>query len=67
MDILLIILLVFAFLMLATVLFPQKKKVWSIQALATEYFFKRPDLLQTKHPELYNILSTIFRQKPEKV
>ena len=67
MDTLLIILLVFAFLMQVDVFFLKKKKVQSIQALATEYFFERPDLLQTKHPELYYILSTIFRQKPESV
>jgi Mlc titration factor MtfA (ptsG expression regulator) len=35
-------------------------------AVAAEYFFERPDLLQTKHPELYNILSTIFKQQPQK-
>ncbi|MES1198085.1 MAG: M90 family metallopeptidase [Chitinophagaceae bacterium] len=34
-------------------------------AVVSEYFFERPDLLQTKHPELYNILVTIFRQHPE--
>lgn len=33
-------------------------------AVVSEYFFKRPDLLQTNHPELYKLLSTIFRQKP---
>ncbi|HSU29186.1 MAG TPA: zinc-dependent peptidase [Chitinophagaceae bacterium] len=33
-------------------------------AVVAEYFFKRPDLLQTNHPELYEILTTIFRQKP---
>jgi len=67
MDTLLIILLVFTFLMPATELFLKKKKVRRMQALTAEYFFKRPNLLQTKHPELYNILSTIFRQKPESV
>jgi MtfA peptidase len=35
-------------------------------AVAAEYFFERPDLLQIKHPGLYNILSTIFRQQPQK-
>jgi MtfA peptidase len=35
-------------------------------AVASEYFFERPDLLQTKHPELYNLLATIFRQHPQK-
>ncbi len=33
-------------------------------AVVSEYFFKRPDLLQSKHPELYEILVTIFKQKP---
>ena len=78
MDTLLIILLVFAFLMLATVLFLKKKKLQRVQplpetneakffAIATEYLLERPDLLQTKHPWLYNVLSIIFRQKPESV
>ncbi len=31
-------------------------------AVAAEYFFERPDLLQSKHPELYALLSTMFRQ-----
>ncbi len=35
-------------------------------AVVSEYFFERPDLLQTKHPELYNLLVTIFRQQPKK-
>jgi Mlc titration factor MtfA (ptsG expression regulator) len=35
-------------------------------AVAAEYFFERPDLLQEKHPALYNILSKIFRQHPQK-
>lgn len=33
-------------------------------AVAAEYFFERPDLLQSKHPELYDLLQTIFRQHP---
>lgn len=33
-------------------------------AVASEYFFERPDLLQSKHPELYNLLQKIFRQDP---
>ena len=39
-------------------------------AVISEYFFERPDLFQYRHPELYNILSAIFRQqplKPEKI
>ncbi len=32
-------------------------------AVASEYFFERPDLLQEKHPELYELLSTLFRQQ----
>ena len=35
-------------------------------AVVSEYFFARPDLLQTQHPELYNLLVTIFRQQPAK-
>ena len=33
-------------------------------AVAAEYFFERPDQLQTKHPELYALLEQIFRQQP---
>ncbi|MBL7724520.1 MAG: zinc-dependent peptidase [Chitinophagaceae bacterium] len=33
-------------------------------AVVAEYFFERPDLLQEKNLELYNLLSTIFRQQP---
>jgi len=33
-------------------------------AVVSEYFFARPDLLQAQHPELYNLLVTIFRQQP---
>lgn len=33
-------------------------------AVASEYFFERPDLLQYKHPELYNLLEKIFCQDP---
>lgn len=29
-------------------------------AVAAEYFFERPDLLKTKHPDLYNIMEEIF-------
>ena len=32
-------------------------------AVATEYFFERPGLMQRKHPELYETLSTVFNQK----
>lgn len=31
-------------------------------AVAAEYFFKKPDKLQEKHPELYEQLSLIFKQ-----
>jgi MtfA peptidase len=34
-------------------------------AVVSEYFFERPDLLESKHPELYEILVKIFRQQPE--
>ncbi|MFC5408519.1 zinc-dependent peptidase [Larkinella bovis] len=33
-------------------------------AVVSEYFFKRPDLLQEKHPELFARLEEIFQQKP---
>lgn len=33
-------------------------------AVASEYFFERPDLLESKHPELYALLKKIFRQQP---
>ena len=35
-------------------------------AVVSEYFFERPDLLQDKHPELYRLLTKIFRQDPDK-
>ncbi len=31
-------------------------------AVASEYFFERPDLFQQKHPELYELMSKIFRK-----
>ena len=33
-------------------------------AVTAEYFFKRPDLLEEKHPELFALLTQIFHQKP---
>jgi Mlc titration factor MtfA (ptsG expression regulator) len=33
-------------------------------AVASEYFFEKPDQFKVKHPELYQQLSEIFRQKP---
>lgn len=33
-------------------------------AVAAEYFFERPDLLEEKHPELFELLVKIFRQRP---
>lgn len=33
-------------------------------AVASEYFFEKPDQLQNKHPELYEQLSMIFSQDP---
>jgi hypothetical protein len=65
MNKLLIILSAFAILIPSTVLFI--KKLRPVQALTAEYFLERPDLLQTKRPELYNIPSTFFRQKPESI
>ena len=35
-------------------------------AVVSEYFFKRPDLLQEKHADLYALLSLIFRQQPKR-
>ncbi len=35
-------------------------------AVVSEYFFKRPGVLQEKHPELYNLLAIIFRHQPNK-
>lgn len=36
-------------------------------AVASEYFFERPDLLQQKHPELFQLLEEIFHQRPETI
>lgn len=33
-------------------------------AVVSEYFFKRPDLLEANHPQLFNLLVTIFKQQP---
>lgn len=33
-------------------------------AVASEYFFEKPDKFQTKHPELYDLLSKAFGQDP---
>ncbi len=33
-------------------------------AVVSEYFFERPELLDEKHPELYKLLTEVFRQKP---
>lgn len=33
-------------------------------AVASEYFFKRPDLFKEKHAALYNMMEQIFHQKP---
>jgi len=35
-------------------------------AVASEYFFEKPDQLKHKHPELYQSLSQIFQQDPAK-
>jgi len=35
-------------------------------AVASEYFFEKPEQFQLKHPELYQHLVQIFRQKPAK-
>jgi hypothetical protein len=31
-------------------------------AVATEYFFERPGVMERKHPELYEMLSRVFNQ-----
>lgn len=36
-------------------------------AVIAEYFFERPKLLKRKHPELFKILESIFKQKPDKL
>lgn len=33
-------------------------------AVVSEYFFERPDLLQSKHPQLYQLLEQVFKQDP---
>lgn len=33
-------------------------------AVSSEYFFTRPEQVQRDHPELYDILSSVFRQDP---
>jgi Mlc titration factor MtfA (ptsG expression regulator) len=33
-------------------------------AVASEYFFERPDLFKRKHPELYEMLVQCFQQNP---
>ncbi|KIC96235.1 zinc-dependent peptidase [Flavihumibacter solisilvae] len=33
-------------------------------AVVSEYFFERPDLLELKHPELYQLLTEVFNQQP---
>lgn len=33
-------------------------------AVVSEYFFSKPEQFQTKHPDLYDMLSKIFGQKP---
>jgi len=32
-------------------------------AVVSEYFFERPDLLRSRHPELYDMLARIFSKK----
>ena len=34
-------------------------------AVASEYFFERPDLLKRKHPDLHEMLEKCFRQAPK--
>jgi Mlc titration factor MtfA (ptsG expression regulator) len=35
-------------------------------AVVSEYFFEQPDLLQEKHPDLYMLLTKIFKQQPQR-
>ncbi|MDO7851513.1 zinc-dependent peptidase [Hymenobacter convexus] len=35
-------------------------------AVVTEYFFEKPEKLAENHPELYKLLSRVFRQNPKK-
>ncbi|MDO7846321.1 zinc-dependent peptidase [Hymenobacter sp. M29] len=35
-------------------------------AVVTEYFFEKPEKLEENHPELYALLSRVFRQNPKK-
>jgi MtfA peptidase len=35
-------------------------------AVVTEYFFEKPDVMKTKHPELYDILSKTYQQDESK-
>lgn len=35
-------------------------------AVVTEYFFEKPGRLQEKHPQLYDMLTKIFNQKPHR-
>lgn len=34
-------------------------------AVAAEYFFERPDLLQTRHPALFGMMEEMFRPRPK--
>lgn len=36
-------------------------------AVVSEYFFEKPEKFKNKHPELYQILSEMFAQKPAKL
>ena len=33
-------------------------------AVAAEYFFEQPALFKQKHPELYELMTQIFHQRP---
>jgi Mlc titration factor MtfA (ptsG expression regulator) len=33
-------------------------------AVAAEYFFERPDLFKTKHPQLFALMEKAFIQQP---
>ncbi len=36
-------------------------------SVVSEYFFDNPDKLKSRHPELYKLLTDIYRQEPDKI
>ena len=35
-------------------------------SVVSEYFFDNPDKMKSRHPELYEILTEIYKQQPDK-